>query len=464
MKFLLLRPKEQKICNEGSFYPASIHPPLDLLYIGAALEHDGHKAEIIDFNVENITHKHLVNSLMLSDAVGISVYTNNCKTAANIANEIRETDSNIPIIIGGPHCTFFQKHSLTDIPKADISVVGEGENVIVDIAHSLQGRKNLSDISGIFYRKNTIIKSGNPLQVIDDLDSIVFPARHLVEKYDYGASSGFLRMFKKKFTTMMTSRGCPSKCSFCAQYGNIIKNYGFRERSAENVVGELQEINEKYGSVMIIDDNFLADAKRAHKIFDMLLERGTELDLLILGARVDSADKKLYTKMKEANVKFVGFGIESGNQDVLDFYNKKVTLNQIRNALKLAKEMKFLTYGSFILGAPIETKKHIEKTIKFACSLPIDIADFGPLVYQMGSSLWNDAVKNNKISINEYLVTADFNRNLGNFTAEELHLYVNKAFRRFYLRPSYILDQIHIALSKKEPSIIINGLKFITSI
>jgi len=181
---------------------------------------------------------------------------------------------------------------------------------------------------------------------------------------------------------------------------------------------------------------------------------------LIQGARVDTADRELYLKMKKAGVRYIGFGIESGNQDVLDFFNKNITLQQIRKAVGLAREMGFFIGASFIFGAPIETKKHVENTIKFACSLSLDSALFGPLVYIMGSSLWVEAVKSKKISPYQYATLADLSHDLGNFTKEELAEYIFSAFNTFYFRPNYILGQIYRTLLRKDYSLLINGFKF----
>ena len=213
---------------------------------------------------------------------------------------------------------------------------------------------------------------------------------------------------------------------------------------------------------MIVDDNFLADKKRAHKIFDMLLESDINIDFLIEGARVDTADKALYIKMKKAGVKLIHYGLESGNQDVLDLYNKKITLQQIRKATALAKEMNFFIAASFIIGAPIETKNHVENTIKFACSLPLDFVNFLPLYYQKGSALWHEEVKNKKIKEDEYTVIADSRRGLGNFTPDELVKFRNDATRRFYLRPSYVLDQFYQAFLRKNFNLLKYGMKLIT--
>lgn len=467
MRFLLIRAGNKE--KGRNFFTASpsTYPPLGLMYIGAILEQDGHNVEILDYYMENISREQLGKILMSVDAVGMNVHTNDLKLSNDIAKMIKDFDSDIPLIIGGPHCTFFQERSLKDITSADISVMGEGEKVILEIAKFIQGQKKPSNINGIYYRNNGSIISGRPIQVINNLDDVPFPSRHLVEKYDYG-DFPFGFKLKKKVTAMITSRGCPSHCRFCTRYGNIIDGWGFRQRSAENVLQEFREIDDNYASMIIVDDNFLEDRKRAHKIFDGLIESGRETELVIMGTRVDSANKQLYQKMKQAGVKYLNYGIESGNQDVLDYYNKNISLEQIQETIELARKMKFFTLATFILGAPIETKKHIENTIKFACSLPLDVAVFGPLAYIKGSQLWKEEVEGNN-ELEEklkdgFLVFADSKKGLGNLTVDELVKYTIMAFKSFYFRPTYILSQIYRCIIRNDYNLLINGLNYLFSV
>ena len=465
MKILLLKPGLFEDDSKNLVLDPSTLPPLGLLYLGAMLEREGHSVEILDYSMKSIPREHLKNALLSSDAVGMSICSDvNFNPYLNISKMIKDIDTDIPIFIGGPHCTFVKEQSLRDVPKADISVIGEGEYVILELIKFLQGKKNLADIHGIYFRDNGSIISGKPLKVISNLDELPFPARHLVEKYDYGEFPFGFKM-KKIVGSMITSRGCPYKCRFCARYGNFIDEWIFRQRSAENILKEFSEIDEKYGSVSIVDDSFLADKKRAHKIFDGLIEMGRDFDLWIYGTRVDFADKILYKKMKKAGVKIIFFGIESGNQDVLDFYNKNTTVDQIRKAVKLSRKMNFLTIGSFILGAPIETKEHIENTIKFACSLPLDFAGFGPLRYIRGSLLWDEAVKNNKIpkDTNKIFYFGYSEQGLGNFTKKELMDYTLEAFQRFYFRPSYMIRQVYRNILRNDFSLLSSGLKLLFS-
>jgi radical SAM superfamily enzyme YgiQ (UPF0313 family) len=407
---------------------------------------------IIDYHAEVNPIEKIKEVLPKFDLVGISIYSESIAYAKSVAKTVKEKDAEIPIIIGGPHCLFFPEKALEDIPEATISVDGEGERTIIEILEAFQGKKELSKIGGIHYREKDKIKEGKKQSYDFDINQIPFPPRHLVSDYDYGRFGKFY-FFKPKFTTMLTSRGCPFKCRFCGR--NISSMNNFRMRSADNVIDEFIKINEQYNSVMIVDDNFLADKKRAHLIFDGIIENDIDLELYIQGARVDSAERELYKKMKKSGVKHLYFGLESGNQDVLDYYRKGITIEQIRKALRLSKEMNFLTLGNFILGAPIETKEHIKNTIKFAKSLPLDFVIFNPLSYQRGSDLWKEAFKNG--IINEFdEPLADSRLGLSNFTSDELEDFCKQAVGSFYFRPMFLLRQAYRVVKDRD----FNFLKF----
>ncbi len=436
----------EKTGNFSSLY----NPPLGLLYIGKSLEDEGHKVEVIHTQAENSFYDNLPNKLKNIDCVGISITSMRKKKTKSLTEKISEIDSSIPIVIGGPFCTLHPKRSLEYLKAADISVEGDGDFVIKDIAKAIEGKKKLSNINGVYYREKDQIKKGKKPKIITNLDELPFPARHLVEKYDYGKVRGSY-LFKPKVTSMISSRGCPFKCRFCSR--NAISYKTYRERSAENVFKEIKLVSEKYKSLFIVDDNFLVNKKRAHQIFDKLIKEKSDLDLLINGARVDSADKDLYKKMKKAGVKYIEYGIESGNQDVLDYYRKGFDINQIKKAVKLSRKMNFITMGNFILGAPFETKTHFEKTIEFARSLPLDLALFFPLAYMDGSDLWNDAVKKGVVSYkyDEFGQVINLKENgLSNFSHKELKGYCNNAVKKFYYRPSYFLRQIMRSILRKD--------------
>jgi len=411
-------------------------PPLGILYIAKKLEENGDNVKIIDFSAEAYNEKKLINSLNGIDIVGITVLSYSIKDVISMIKTIKKHQSQIKIVIGGPHCTLFPEKSLTET-SADICVQGDGELVFTDIKKEINGKISLSKIPGIYYKEKNKIKKGANLELIKDLDSIPFPSRHIVKNYIYG------RQFKPKmkqgeFTSIITSRGCPFNCTFCSR--NSISMKKFRQRSTKNIVEEINEIsNLGYRIVSFVDDNFLANKKLAIQLFENILNKKMKMKFIVTALRVDSADEKLFRLMKKAGVTHLQFGLESGNQEVLDFYNKKTDLKKIRNAVLLSNKMGFFTIGTFILGAPFETKKHFQKTIKFAKSLPLDSVSFLPLKYVAGSELWCKAVKEGKISEDEYSVYADSKRELGLYTYEELTRICNKAHREFYMRLSFIL-------------------------
>ena len=340
------------------------------------------------------------------------------------------------MIIGGPHCTLFPEKALEET-HADISVQGDGELIVTDIKKAINGELAFSDIPGIYYREDNKIKKGDELQLIKDLDSVPFPARHLITKNIYGAQLN-PKIKNGEFTSIITSRGCPYSCKFCSRKSVSMEKY--RTRSTKNIVQELKEIQaEGYKYVAIVDDSFLSNKKQAYELLDEIIKEQLNLKFIITAARVDIAEKELFQKMKKAGVTHIQYGLESGNQDVLDFYNKNITLEKVMYAVNLSHKIGFFNMGSFILGAPFETKEHFKRTVNFAKMLPLDSVGFTPLKYMVGSELWCNAVKDKKISENDYLVPADSKKGLGLFTEAEIVQYCVKAREDYYSRPVFML-------------------------
>jgi len=464
MKFLFLYPASGKwdISAEKAISVGAHLPPLGILYLAKILENDGHNVEVIDFNAEFLPEDKIKKKILSSDAVGMTVYTESTayKNSIRLSNFVKECDKNIPVLIGGPHCTLYPEQALINL-NADICVIGEGELIIKQIAEAIQGERKLSTIPGIYYKENNEIKKNKSTEQIKNLDALPFPARHLVDKYEYGYLFG-LKIAKGKLTSFLASRGCPFRCRFCGMCYLLPK---YTRRSINNITKEIDEvINAGYKTISFVDDNFLQKKEEAEKIMDFIIEKNMDIRLWIEEARVDSADKRLYQKMRDAGVETINFGIESGNQDVLDYYNKRITIDKIREAVNLSKEMGFYVNASFILGAPIETKKHIENTIKFAKSLPLDSAVFYNLVYGYGAPIWDEAVKEGKIKPDEHAVNADSKRGLGKLTEEELNNYNIKAYKSYYFNPRLWGREIFYAFSKKDFRYFKLGLKMISNI
>jgi len=460
MKFLLICPPAEPffIKNSNVFYGLS--PPLGLLYIAKILENEGDTVTLLDFSAEPFDEHKLITAVSSVEAVGVTVLSSSLNNVKSLINLIKHNKPDIPIIIGGPHCSLLPEKSLEET-QADICVQGDGEAVITDIKQALNTKKDFSKIPGIVYRTTTGIKYGSPPQLLSDLNSIPFPARHLVKRYIYGREyNPYLKA--GEFTSIITSRGCPYNCRFCSRGAISMQRY--RKRSTDNIIAELKEIQQRrYRHVAIADDCFPTNTKQAHELFDAIINENFDLKFSMTASRVDLADKELYKKMRQAGVTHIQFGLESGNQDVLDFYHKQTTVDTIKKAVQISNETGFFTIGSFIFGAPFETTQHFNRTLLFAKSLPLDSVSFIPLRYMIGSELWNQAVNDKKINEKEYLVYADKNKGLGRYTKEELIRYCMYAQRSFYGRPTFFVNLLKKSLRNNDMTYVQSYLSIIFS-
>jgi len=436
-------------------------PPLGLLYLGKILEMNNYHVEIFDGNAEQINDKKIKKIAESSDIVGLTIYSQpkDKEYAISISRKLQIYNPKIKLIIGGPHVSLLTEESLKEF-NADIAVKGPGEPVIASLVNSIKLNKPIEKLPGVCYKKDNKIIFNLKENKIQNLDELPFPARHLTDKYTYGYIMN-TKFGKGKATSILTSRGCPNRCRFCGLKAHIPY---YQKRSVNNIIKEIDEIvSQGYNTIIFTDDNFLADRKRIEKIMDHIIKNHPGLTLWINEARADSGDKILYEKMRKAGVEIIHFGIESGNQDVLDYYNKKLTISRIKETIRLSHKMGFLTIGSCILGAPIETEKHFQKTIRFAASLPLDLASFFALRYVYGSDIWKEAEKDGKINYKKdgHFIYADSSKNLGNFTTDEIIDYTRKGYNRFYYNPLLWFRFFYRSISKREPWLLYVGFKFL---
>jgi len=253
--------------NNNSFLFA---PPLGILYLSKILENHGHTVEVVDLRSDIKRKEDLKSLVSASDSIGISIPSFSLSNSSKLCSLIKEIDPDIPIIVGGPHCSLYPKKLLQEI-DADICVNGEGEKPIEKIVNSIE-KEEKPDMPGVYYKISADrIRGKEGFNLVEDLDTLPHPARRLVEKYEYGRLFGY-KFFKGKCTAVITSRGCPYKCRFCSRDITGMKKY--RMRSAKDVVEELYEIyNQGYSSVSIVDENFLANKKRSDKILDSLIRK-----------------------------------------------------------------------------------------------------------------------------------------------------------------------------------------------
>jgi anaerobic magnesium-protoporphyrin IX monomethyl ester cyclase len=461
MKVLLIYPGSGgfELAPDVRISTGAFLPPLGLLYLASVLESLGHTVEVIDCNAEEPHDVTLERALQSADVVGMTIHSEpqELKYSIALAQKIKHFAPDVPFLLGGSHCLLYPE-LVINTHQADVCVRGEGEYVIGPLLDAFEGKRSLSSIPGITFQEKGHIHSTPSLGQIQNLDDLLFPSRHLVEKYKYGYFLG-TKIIKGNVTSLMISRGCPGCCTFC-QVSSFLPKY--RVRSAKNSIQEIDDLIQKgYNSFAFVDDNFLGNKKIAEQIMDHIITQHYDIHLWILDTRVDSADRKLYEKMRDAGVEHISFGMESGNQEIIDFYKKKITLDQIRTAVKLSKEMGFLVSGDFIIGAPFETEEHIKKTIRFAKSLPLDNVVFSHLVYAARSPLWVQAVEEGKINSDEFMVSSGRSRGLAQFDADDLEAFCMKAYRNFFFDPRYWFREISHAISHRDLTVLDLGLRML---
>ena len=436
---------ETKFKNLSKYQYGQI-PPLGLLYIAAVLEEKNISVHVIDAEAEKLSLKACLKEIKKRSPslVGVTAMSTFVNTSASLLSYVKSIDNSILTFMGGPHPTILPEKTLKNYQYIDAVIRGEGEHTTSELCnYYLSGIGDLTKIKGISFRKKNKIITTPDRPLIKDLDTLPFPARHLLSLNKYKINTIYGE--RGITTTMSTSRGCPFNCAFCGQpFGNIT-----RFRSPDSIISEIREIvSLGINHILFIDDTMTANKERMHKILDYMIREDSGVQWACT-TRVDCIDESLLVKMKKAGCIKVDFGIESGNQKILDLIQKRITLEQARHAVKIAKKAGLDVVTYFMLGHPGETKDTIEDTIQFACELNPDVAQFAVHIPLPGTKTWEFA-KNNEHGLE--LLTDDLN-NIGKYGGKaiirvndlseyDLVKYQNIAFKRFYLRPEYILTRV----------------------
>ena len=353
MRVLLINP----------FYPISEtpSPPLGLAYLAAALEQAGVRVKILDYVVYPYRRDALESILeeFKPHIAGATAVSMTFDHARQILCDVKAIDPEILTVIGGPHVTFCARQTLETFPELDVVVLGEGEETLVDLTRTVDGARNLNTVNGIAYRVGSEVRVTAKRKVIKNLDALPFPARHLLPLGRYRALGMPI--------SMTTSRGCPYKCIFCV--GRKMVGAKVRYHSIDRVVAELQNLAKlKFHQINIADDLFTTNQNHCLAVCEEILKRNLEINWTSF-ARVDTVSEKLLSRMKAAGCTAVSFGIESANPDILKTIKKGITVEQIRNAVRICRRVGISPYASFILGLPGETPETIKETTDFAAIL-----------------------------------------------------------------------------------------------
>ena len=439
VKILLINPSQADVYGKA-FSPD--FPPLGLGYIGAVLEREGHKVHILDFDADRMSNGKIIEFLKKSkpELVGLTATTPTFNHAVSIAKLVKSVD-NIPIALGGIHATILPEKCISN-EFIDFVIKSEGECTAVELARALGNNRDFSSIDGLFYKNDGKVIQNKDRELIKDLDSLPFPARHLFnqQKYTYPDALYSPAM------PIITSRGCPGQCIYCCT--KLIFGRIFRFRSAKNIVDEIEFLIEKYGvkEIHIHDDNFTLIKKRVFEFCDEIKKRGIDIAFsLPNGIRVDQVNYEILSSLKKIGLHSTAFGVESGSQKILNNVKKGTKINQIRRAFKLCKKLKIETWAFFMFGLPGDTVKTMRQTIKFAKELDPDVAKFHILKPYPGTEVFDLLSRQGLILESDWskygIHTKPVHR-LPGLNEDELMLMVKDAYRQFYLNPVKIVKEI----------------------
>ncbi len=420
-------------------------PSLGLAYLAATAEQDGHSVKIIDCSIGE-HGKQLIEEVgrFNPQVVGVTATTPTFRNASAIARALRKVVPEAVFICGGAHVTVSPEESLID-GAFDFLVLGEGEETFRELVSYLGYKSDIQidDIKGIAFKRNgrKVITEKRPR--IDNLDALPFPARHLFPSFkEYRPTPASYRYLP--LAIVMTSRGCPSRCTFCDRgvFGET-----FRQRSIPHVMAEIEEVTSKYGAkeIRFFDDTFTVTPSFVTALCREMSKRKPVIPWTCL-TKVSSVTYEMLTMMRDAGCWQVLFGLESGDEYVLSQLSKGNTVEQNRRAVNWAKRAGLSVRADFLAGSPWETKKSFHKTIEFAKSLSLDFAHFNKFVPYPGTAIYKDLIsKGYNFDFSEGSYINDHSRFVympGGYRESEYTALLNSAYREFYLRLSYLARRL----------------------
>ncbi|MBN1869560.1 MAG: ChbG/HpnK family deacetylase [Candidatus Omnitrophica bacterium] len=409
--------------------------PLGLVYLAAVVRENGFDAGIVDSQALGLNDRQTVQAVMAHhpDYVCLTATTPTINKAAMLGRNIKQDGFKIVNIIGGCHLSALPKQTMQDHPCFDFGVIGEAEQTLPELLGAIEKKEELEHVDGLAYRQNGDIRVTKPRARIRELDVLPMPAFDLLPELRKHYYLPIQNVNKLPSVSLITSRGCAGRCIFCDKsvFGNQ-----FSFHSAEYMVRMLNILKEEYGikSVMFQDDNFLALKSRLREFCALLKQANLNISWSAQ-ARVDSIESETLKLIKESGCWQLSFGIESASQDILDFYQKNIKVERIKQTISLTKKAGILTKGFFIFGGPLETEQSLKESVEFLLSSDLDDISVTFFTPYPGAAIWE--------TVESY---GNFDRDLNKLNCfqivfspwglskETIMFYQKKAIRRFYLR------------------------------
>ncbi|MDP3732060.1 MAG: cobalamin-dependent protein [Candidatus Omnitrophota bacterium] len=429
MKTLLVLPRSRSYV---------IQPNLGLGYIASAIRRAGHEVMILDCIKEKMKIDDFFSLVRAHsfDMVGFHMFSQDYTSVKQLSRLIKEINPKIYTIVGGPHPTGDPHGIIEDFPHIDFAFCGEGDLGMPRLLNLLsQGCGNNSEFSRIdgLYWKGGESKSA-PCAQIEDLDSLPFPAWDLMrpDTYPEAPHGAFIKQFP--VAPLIISRGCPFGCTFCAG-----ANHRHRRRSIDNVMEEIELLGRQYGvkELLIEDENFTLDRKLVQEFCGSLLRMNKGYTWnCSSGVRLSCVDLEDLQLMEKAGCHSISVGIEFGSQRIHDLTEKKLTLEMVREKMKLFAKTNIRVTGFFLLGIPGETLAEMNETVKLALALPLHRIQINNFIPLPGSQIWKDLKKEGNLANIDYdhFFVHDVAYVSNGIRKRDIKQLQKKAYLKFYLR------------------------------
>lgn len=407
----------------GSTKSGTEFPPMKLMYL-TGVARECANVLFIDADAEGLSHKEfLARTLKFKPDVIVAEPTPaSLKDEIFVAKKIREKFNKVRVVFTGPFVSAIPEEILKKYKKVDCIIKGEAEKALEEII------KGKSNAEGVFEQK-----------LVGDLDSLPFPAHDLIPVKKY--ISAFVK--KSPYTIIETSRGCPFFCIYCNAF--LSSGRRVRFRSIENIIKELKFVKSLgIKGAYFNDETFTLDKKRLKNLMKAMIKEKLNFSW-VCNSRVDTIDKEMLVLMKKAGCTCIFYGVESGNQKILDYYKKNIKLEDALRTFKSTKEVGIDILAHFMIGAPDESWETINDSINFAKKSNPDLASFNILTPYPGTELFDDLKRRGFIKTKDWASldqTVKANLRTKYLTVKELESAMKEAYRKFYYRPKYILKKI----------------------
>ncbi len=405
-------------------------------YLAAVLEKIGVEVEIIDCRIQKGFKQKIIERLKNYSVICLSVNVATISSALDLANLIRDQSPKAKIIMGGPHPSVLYEKL---IPKyADIVVIGEGEETIVELFQS----GSLSKVFGIAYWDDCV-KVTPPRVFNDNLDALPYPAWHLfdLKKYNFGGN------VRATYAPLITSRGCPWQCIYCTK---LVHGTKIRLRSIDNVVEEIDYLKNRFDvkDIKIVDDNFTFYPERVKEFCNKIIAKRYKNIRFSLnnGIRADICDPEMFRLLKKIGCYEVLIAVESASQEIQEKLGKKLDLSKVRKTVEEVRKTGMNARLSFILGLPFDTKESMQETINFSKSIPMEQAFFFVAIPFPGTKFYEFVEKNGKflcdLTYNSVSYSGKAVYELDQLKAKDVEKFYKRSYREFYLRPGQIFRNL----------------------